>query len=472
MKRKSIVPACLLLFITSLTIAQKSYKDVEGSWSGRLKSDGSELTLVMNFTLISADSVKLTFDSPEQGAFGLPGGKAKIAGDTLVAPAPTIYGQYKGAVINDTLIKGNWTQRGRSFPLDMTKLKEPVKYLRPQEPKEPLPYRNEEVTFRNAVGNFDLAGTLTLPEGNGPFTAIVLISGSGAQDRNETIMNHKPFLVLADYLTRKGIAVLRYDDRGVGKSKGNMTNATTLTLADDAEAAVEYLLTRPEIDSKHIGLAGHSEGGMIAPIVASRNNNIAFIVSLAGTGVSGDNLIIKQNKDILRAEGLPEKEIEHKAQYLDKIFQIVRAESDQKKVVKDALDWYNRELDSKNITAEERKTRMSEFTQALISVNSPWFKYFVSTDPAQFWSKVKCPVLALNGEKDLQVNYEQNLPAIKAALKKGGNRKVRTVSLPSLNHLFQHCTTGSPKEYATIEETFSPGAMEIITEWVIKTSKK
>jgi pimeloyl-ACP methyl ester carboxylesterase len=333
----------------------------------------------------------------------------------------------------------------------------------------PFPYREEEVTFRNNIENFDLAGTLTLPEGNGPFAAVVMITGSGQQDHNETVSNHKPFLVIADYLTRNGIAVLRYDDRGKGKSKGNAANATSLSFAD--AAAVAYLLGRPEINPKKIGLAGHSEGGLIAPIVASKNKNIAFIVSLAGPGVRGYDIIVRQTRDIMTASGAPEKEIEETVATNRKMLEMLMAEPDQHKLAKDAMEWYGKELDKKGLTPEERKDQMASFIQGFVSANNPWMRYFLATDPAPFWSQVKCPVLALNGEKDMQVNYEQNLPAIKAALNSGGNKKVKTMALPDLNHLFQHCTTGALAEYITIEETFSPEALGTITKWIKKTVK-
>jgi len=360
---------------------------------------------------------------------------------------------------------------GRKNDLTIKKGVKPVVHNRPQEPKPPYPYREEEVTFINTVENFSLTGTLTLPQGEGPFPAVVLISGSGQQDRNETVFMHKPFLVLADHLTRNGIAVLRYDDRGVGKSKGNAIKATSLSFADDAEAAVNYLMQRSEINVKKTGLAGHSEGGLIAPIVASRNRNIAFIVSLAGPGVTGYDVILRQTEDIMRASGAAQAEIAETLATNGQLFHMLIDESDQRKFSKDAMEWYGKELDKKGLTQEERQQKMAAFAQGLVSANNPWMRYFLATDPAQFWSQVKCPVLALNGEKDLQVSQEINLPAIRAAVRSGGNRKVKTVMLPGLNHLFQHSETGSPDEYIKIEETFSPEAMEIITLWIRKTMK-
>jgi hypothetical protein len=471
MKNNGFMLAALLVLLTCNAMGQKSISDIEGSWSGKLKEAGMELRLVFNFAMTQADTVKATLDSPDQAAMGIPLGRVTFENDTLKVNAPMLRGYYSGVFVGDSTLKGTWTQLGKKYDLDLKKEATPVTYNRPQEPKPPYPYREEEVTFRNRIENFDLAGTLTLPEGTGPFPAVVLITGSGKQDRDESVFSHKPFKVIADHLTRNGIAVLRYDDRGTGKSKGNVTKATSLTFADDAAAAVEYLLERTEIDKGKIGLAGHSEGGLIAPIVASRSGNVAFIISLAGPGVKGYDIVLKQNRDISQLSGLSEAEINENIRVLTKIFDMVMAEGDQRKVAKEAMEWYNADLNGLGLTAEERQNRMSSFTQSLISVNNQWFRYFLSTEPSEFWSKVTCPVLALNGDKDMQVNYEQNLPAIKEALKKGGNRKVKTVVLPMHNHLFQHCTTGAPSEYITIEETFSPEALGLITEWIKKTVK-
>ena len=261
MKRSVISFFVAVISFTPL-LSQNRFEPVIGSWTGKLATTaGISLRLVLNFTLTEADTVIATLDSPDQGAKGLPMGRVRFDGDTLVAEAPAIKGEYRGVLSNDTTLAGVWTQMGRRFDLVLTRSDKPVTYDRPQEPKPPYPYREEEVVFRNTVENFDLAGTLTIPEGTGPFPAVVLITGSGQQDRNETIFGHKPFMVIADYLTRNGIAVLRYDDRGAGRSKGMVTNATSLTFAGDASAAVAYPRERPEIDSKKIGLAGHSEGG-------------------------------------------------------------------------------------------------------------------------------------------------------------------------------------------------------------------
>ncbi|MRR19016.1 alpha/beta fold hydrolase [bacterium] len=471
MKRSGLL---LLLFalIPGMATGQSSLKDIEGSWTGKLKESGIELRMVFNFVMTDADTIKATLDSPDQNATGIPLGRVTMTGDSLFVEAPMIRGRYLGKVSGDSLITGTWIQLGKNYTIGLRRgIAAPATYNRPQEPKPPYPYREEEVTFRNESEGFELAGTLTLPEGPGPFPAVVLITGSGQQDRDETVFHHKPFKVIADYLTRNGIAVLRYDDRGVGGSKGSLTAATSLSFAGDAEAALMFLAGRPEINPEKIGLAGHSEGGFIAPIVASRNSRAAFVISLAGPGVTGYDVLIQQNIDFFRVSGMSEEALADQLHMLRNLFGFVMAEEDQRAAAKKALEWYNKELDAKEVTAEERREKMSAFAQAIAQTNNPWMRYFLATDPAQFWDKVRCPVLALNGEKDIQVNHSQNLPAIMKAVRSGGNRKVKTVALPDLNHLFQHAETGAITEYQTIEETFSPEALDLITGWIRKTLK-
>lgn len=467
--KRTILSVFTVLLLSIYAYGQRTFNDIRGSWAGKMKTPAGELQMVLHFSMTDADTIKATADAPDQGAKDIPCGRVTLLDDTLFVDIPIVKGWYRGGFSSDTVLTGVWTQLGGMYDLELKKGAKPVEQKRPQEPKPPYPYREEEVKFMNTVENFSLAGTLTLPQGEGPFPAVVLISGSGQQDRDETINNHKPFKVIADHLTRNGIAVLRYDDRGVGGSKGKTNNSTSLTNADDAEAAVNYLLQHPEINKKKIGLAGHSEGGLIAPIVASRNANIAFIVSLAGPGVRGYDLILRQSEDIMRVSGSSESEITETVTSNGQLFRMAIAQPDQRKFAKEAMEWYSKDLDSKGLTQEERKEKMAAFTQGLVSVNNPWMRYFLDTDPAQFWSAVKCPVLALNGEKDLQVSHEMNLPVIKTAVRKGGNRKVKTVLLPGLNHLFQTTETGSPNEYGKIEETFSPAVLELMTTWIRKT---
>jgi len=278
-------------------------------------------------------------------------------------------------------------------------------------------------------------------------------------------MGHKPFMVIADYLARNGIAVLRYDDRGVGKSQGNYATSTSADLATDAEAAFNFLKKNTSI--KETGLLGHSEGGLIAPMVAALNPGVSFIVSLAGPGLTGEQIILRQAQDIGRLSGMTEDAIKESNETNKKLFAVLKKEKDNNKAELKILDLYKEILETKGTSKEETEKAADKLKSTFGASVYTWFRYFIMTDPSIFWEKVKCPVLALNGEKDLQVSSDENLSAIEKALIKGGNKSVKTTELPGLNHLFQHCTTGLPAEYGNIEETFSPEALRIISDWIL-----
>ncbi len=301
-----------------------------------------------------------------------------------------------------------------------------------------------------------LAATLTIPEGKGPFPAVVLITGSGPQDRDESLMGHKPFLILSDYLTRHGIAVLRADDRGTGKSTGDFKGATTADFATDTEAGVAYLKTRSEIDPHKIGLIGHSEGGVIAPMIAARNQDVAFIVMMAGTGVPGDQVLVAQGEAIQIANGKDPKEAAKEAEDEKAVLILVETEKDEAVLEKELKEKLAGQLPEPQIGLQIKQ------------VTSPWFRYFLTYDPATALRHVTCPVLVINGSLDKQVLPSQNLPAIRKALAEAGNQHVEIDELPGLNHLFQTATTGSPTEYARIEETMSPVALEKMASWIVK----
>jgi dipeptidyl aminopeptidase/acylaminoacyl peptidase len=378
-------------------------------------------------------------------------------------------GEYSGTIKNDSVIEGKWTQAGNTMDLNLKKTNKVLsENRRPQEPLPPFQYTSEDVVFTNEKFNIKLAGTLTLPSGPGPFKAVIMISGSGAQNRNEELMGHKPFLVISDFLTRNGIAVLRYDDRGVGGSEGKYSQATSADLATDAEAAFNFLKNNPKINPKQIGLMGHSEGGLIAPIIASTNHNIGFIVSLAGPGVSGEEIIIRQSQDISRLSGLNESTIKETTETNYKLYSILKKEKDNQKAEVKILDCYKEILTKKKLSPEYAQKAADQLKITFGANSYTWFRYFIMTNPAKFWKKVECPVLALNGDKDIQVAADENIPAIDKALKSGNNKSSMTAVIPGLNHLFQHCKTGLPAEYGTIEETISPDVLEIISNWILK----
>jgi alpha-beta hydrolase superfamily lysophospholipase len=457
-----------LFILTQAMNAQTNYKNVlPGSWLGKISVGAIELRVVFNLSITGRDSLIATLDSPDQGAKGIKLGPVTLIGETLQISAGALMAEYNGTIKNDTIIEGTWKQSGTTNVLNLKKLKTAFTLNRPQEPKPPFSYTSEDVTFTNSKFNIKLAGTLTIPTGPGPFKAVILISGSGPQNRDEELLGHKPFLVISDWLTRNGIAVLRFDDRGVGKSQGNYATASSADLATDAEAAFIFLKNIPKINPKAIGLMGHSEGGLIAPIVASSIQDIAFIVSLAGPGVTGQQIIIRQSQDISRQSGVSENQIRKSTETNKKLYTVLRKEKDNNKAEVKILSLYREMLMKEKTSKEDTEKAVNQLKATFGAATYTWFRYFLFTDPATFWKKVNCPVLALNGDKDLQVSAKENLPAIEKAVKSNGNKTVKTVNLPGLNHLFQHCKTGLPAEYGEIEETFSPEALKIITEWIL-----
>ncbi len=353
--------------------------------------------------------------------------ESNVSGNTISMTMSAVRASYSGTLSQvDGRITGTFTREGRSFPLILERVVEvEVPTSRPQDPEEPFPYLAEDVTYANPIGGHTLAGTFTRPASDGRFPAVILISGSGQQDRDGAALGHRPFLVLADHLTRSGIAVLRYDDRGVGGSTGDFEAATSRDFASDALAAVTYLKSRDDVEPGRIGLAGHSEGGLIAPMVAVESTDVSYIVLMAAPGVPGERLAQVQTELIARASGASGEEI---AEIVERV-------------------WSSMATDA-------------------------WFRYFLNYDPAEMIEQVTVPVLAINGERDLQVPHEENLREIEAALQRGGNTRYEIRAFPDLNHLFQHAETGAPSEYQAIEETWSVEVMEVIADWILRTVRE
>lgn len=436
---------------------QKAAKpsDIDGAWLGALDTGGIKLRIV--FHIVNTDEgLKATVDSPDQNARGLP---AKIARDgaSVQIELNQIAARFDGKLNSSlTTLDGEWSQGGRTFPLVLTRVKNSaaLERARPQTPKRPFPYDQQDVSYENKAAGVRLNGTLTLPRGSGPFAAAILIPGSGPHDRDEFLFEHRPFLVLADYLTRRGLAVLRYDDRGVGKSSGDFASATTPDLASDVEAGLAFLGSRGDINPHKIGLIGHSEGGLIAPMVAERDASVAFLVLMAGPGARMDQVLSEQLRGILEASGRKEEEIQKAVQQRAAVFKAVEEKDNA------ALE--------KRLREEFPEAKEAELQAQLKAVMTPWFRFLLTYDPAPALRQLRCPVLAINGSKDLQVSAKQNLPAICAALSEGGNKNFQIDELDGLNHLFQTAVTGAPSEYGEIQETMSPVALETIASWIAR----
>lgn len=384
-----------------------------GSWSGKLKVGAMSLTIVLHLDQVDGN-VKVSLDSPDQGAKGIPASKEYLSDDSVAVKIVSLGATYR-ARLKDGKLDGTFSQSGMSFPLEMSKGIAEVK--RPQMPKAPYPYETEEVIFRNEADGATLSGTLTWPVGynkNQKPVMVLFVSGSGQQNRDEEVMNHKPFLVIADYLARQGIATLRYDDRATGKSVGgDVKNATTADFSRDALAGIDFLRSKKAFSK--VGILGHSEGGSIAFMLGSQKK-VDFIVSLAGPTVKGDTLLAAQSNRILSLSGQPA-----------------------------------------TMTVEK-------YRQTVATMNQPWLNWFNDYDPTNDIRQIRCPIFALNGDRDCQVISTLCLPALRRLLQPSKKHLIK--EYPSLNHLFQHCTTGLPDEYSQIEETISPEVLQDIAQWI------
>jgi pimeloyl-ACP methyl ester carboxylesterase len=434
---------------------------IEGNWQSALETHGMRLRLQLHVSHDTERELIAALDSLDQGISGLPTANVSLEENDFYFEIPAVEGTFEGQYDSaKNTLTGKWSQTGAEQNLEFKRSDEPLPLLRPQNPAPPYPYREETVSFSNAAANVQLAGTLTLPKGTGPFPAAILIAGSGPNDRDETVAGHKPFLILADSLTRKGIAVLRYDKRGVGRSTGSVDKATTLDFAADTQTAVAFLKARKDIDPKRIGLIGHSEGAMVVPYVANHSQDISWVVLLAAPATIGEATLINQSGLIGEVGGLSGPQLLASLTFDREAYDVVRKEKDPvvitekvKQLVKDSG------LDAALPPATlETQLRM---------LASPWFRFFLDYDPLPTLQALKTPTLALYGHKDLQVPPKFNLELTKKALSDAGNSDFDVRELPELNHLFQHAYSGSPTEYQAIDETFAPEALLIVSDWIL-----
>jgi pimeloyl-ACP methyl ester carboxylesterase len=434
----------------------------EGVWQGALEGNGMRLRLQLHVSHDAQNQLVAALDSPDQGVSGLPAIHVSQKDAGFHFEIPVVSGVYDGTLnAAKTAITGSWMQNNVEQKLDFRRSDQLLELARPQNPVKPYPYREEEITFANGKAKISLAGTLTLPRGQGAFPAAILLCDSGPYGRDESLVGHRPFLVLADHLTRKGIAVLRFDKRGIGKSTGDYANATTEDFAGDAEAALAYLKTRKEIDLQKTGLIGHGEGGMIAPLVAAHSRDVSWIVLLAGPGLKGEDTLLLQSELILKTAGVDDEQIAKTREFNRQAYGLVRQETDPASLQVKLSDL----VQSSAMSASLPPAALQSQVRLMIS---PWFRFFLDYDPLPALQKTPCPVLSLHGEKDLQVSPKENLAKIQKALKDGGNKDFQTTELPGLNHLFQHCPTGSPTEYGGIQETMAPEALSAVSDWVLK----
>jgi uncharacterized protein len=437
-----------------------------GVWQGTLQvTPVVGLRLLLEITNAPGHQFNGAIVSMDQGNARIPLAAFAEKDGAAHLEAASVHGQFDGQISADgSEIAGRWKQNTLDLELTFKRINKEPSLTRPQDPKKPYPYDVENVVIEH--DGIKLAGTLTLPRGPGPRRAVILIAGSGPHDRDEAIMGHRPFLIIADRLTRDGVIVLRCDKRGCGKSTGDYASATDADFVEDTLAQVAWLAARPEVDTNRLGLVGHSEGGIIAPLAAVKSPGVKFIVLLAGVGRPMEGLLERQDRDVSRTLGATDETIASNAAFQRKMFQVIK--EDRSPGAADKLrELYHQQM--AQLTDQQRKAlglTDSAFEAQIAMVLTPWFRSLLVYDPRSTLQAVKCPVLALNGDKDLQVASKENLASIREALLAGGNTHVTTVELPGLNHLFQTCQTGAISEYSQIEETFSPKALALISDWI------
>jgi len=452
---KTFYTFLLTIVLSSVALAQ----DITGDWQGELKFQGNALGI--NFHINTTENgFASTMDVPLQGVEGYKSDATTYIDSLLTIQIKELGIQYQGKLVLKDTIVGNFSQNGMSFKLNLKRGNNiPNIPNRPQEPKPPYDYVVKEVSYKSTSDDVVLAGTLNLPKGDGPFPAVLLLSGSGPQDRDSSIFGHKPFLLLAHELTQSGIAVLRFDERGVGESEGRTSEMTMATQMGDAQAGINYFLSNTQINRTKIGLLGHSLGGILAPKLAIEND-IDFLVLLAAPGVNGDAMMLKQRKDLLKLRGATDKQIEGNNGMLASLYSELRKSSLEDEALKTELQ--------KKLAVKYKSTIPEKELNEMVNsiVDNEELMAILKSTPANYIQKVSCPVLALNGSKDFQVSAKENLAAIEKALSDGGNTEVETHELEGLNHLFQDSDTGDILEYQLIEQTMSPVVLKLITEWV------
>ena len=458
-----------LIILLNLTL---SAQELQGYWQGQLNNELQKINMQFAFSYDSSRSSYIAYLTiPQQMIIRLKINKISVADDSIKINISNFAAKYDGKILDNDSIIGNLYQSGMSLPLILYRISEvdTFSFNRPQNPLPPFPYISKDVEFYNKKDKIKLAGTITIPDSISKHPAVVLISGSGPQDRDESLAFHKPFALIADRLTKAGIVVLRYDDRGVAKSEGNFSIATTFDFADDAKAAINWLKNQPFVDKNNIGVIGHSEGGIIAFYLASKEKNLKFAIALAGVTIPCDQLIALQTKKMMQLYDMPTQITEAYYNFYLQALQIIKTETNDKwKNILDSLFNANfNNLDSSLLS--KYNIDKSLINQLTFSYNNIWLKTFINIDPSDYLKNLNCNTLALFGSKDVQVPAAENEEMFKQiAMCKKKSCVVESMTFEGLNHLFQHANTGSTEEYALIEETMSDDVLETIINWIQK----
>lgn len=463
----------LLMLLAAMVLQQVAYSQITfaGRWAGAL-NEVRNLKLSFNITE-EKDSLKATLDVPSQGAKDVPCTKVTVIKDSIRIDMKMLNGWYEGKLTDVNKIDGVWTQNGMGIPLVLTRTLGKIELNRPQTPKPPYTYNSEDIIFYSENKGLYYGATITTPKDGDKHPALIMITGSGPQNRDEEIFGHKPFAVVADHLTKQGYVVLRVDDRGVGKSGGDRTNTTSADYAQDVKEAIHYLKSRKEVDKKKIGLYGHSEGGMIAQMVAAESKDVAFIILMAAPGIKVTELMTEQNKAVLASGGLDAATVESYAKlYKGIVEQVAKATNQDTLRVKliNVVDKWLPTADKNTIATTIGITDVvskEKFVDEFMSqIWNKWWAFFLQYDPQPVLSKLSCKVLALNGDKDIQVLSRSNLEGINKALASSKSKDYETREVTGVNHLFQECTTCTAQEYGELEQTIKPEVLDIVTTWL------
>jgi pimeloyl-ACP methyl ester carboxylesterase len=464
----------ILSFIVTLISFPCLAQNINGTWHGKMNV-GNEITMIFHIQQSAGGGLTVSLDVPEQNAKGILT-SSKLVEDSLIVEIEAIRGGFRGKLTNDSTITGKWVQ-GLALPLTLKKTVRAAEAAKPQTPQPPYPYVSEDVVYHNADKSIQYGATLTIPRGNGPFPAVLLLTGSGQQNRDEEIMGHKPFAVWADHLTKMGFVVLRADDRGVGQTNGNVLDATSHDFAEDAKVHLDYLKKRKETDTKRIGIIGHSEGGMIAEMIGAERKDLYFIVLLAAPGIPVIDLMTEQNEAVLSSLGLNKEHVAAYAQLYRGMMLAVTQAPDKGEANKRALailDKWMEHTPSEVVKATTGIPSVSKekFAEGFVNAAIPWMKFFIQYDPTPDLKKIRSKVLALNGDRDIQVLSKSNLAGIEASLKKGKAKSFQIVELRGLNHLFQECSKCTVQEYGSLEQTLSPLVLKAVGDWLEKEVRK